>query len=108
MKAGTARLIRLRHAESRNVVRQQAGALPAARLTGSARRKAAVIAGLLRDEHAGMIYASSAVRSRQTAAIIAGQLDLEVTRDTRPSARWLSAARKALPTQRPACSQPRC
>ena len=79
MNDQTARLICLRHAESDNVVRQQAGALPAAHLTPRGQGQAAAAAGQLRGQHAGMIYASSALRSQQTAAIIARDLGLEVT-----------------------------
>ena len=78
MNDRTACLICLRHAESDNVARQQAGALPAAHLTPRGQGQAAAAAGQLRGQHAGMIYASSALRSRQTAAIIARDLGLEV------------------------------
>ena len=76
--AGTARLFCLRHAESENVVRQQAGTMPAARLTARGRGQAAAAAGLLRDQQAGMIDASDAVRSPETAEVIAAALGLDV------------------------------
>jgi len=77
MDAPIARLICLRHGESANVIGQQAGALPGAPLTARGREQAAAAARRLDGQHARMIYASSAVRSQQTAAIIASALGLE-------------------------------
>ena len=73
------RLACLRHGESENVVSRQAGALPGARLTARGRDQAAAAAIPLRDWQADAIYASDAVRSQETAAIIAGALHLDVT-----------------------------
>jgi broad specificity phosphatase PhoE len=78
MDAPVARLICLRHGESANVINRQAGALPGAPLTARGRDQAAAAAARLHDQHAGTVYASSAIRSRQTAAIIASALGLEV------------------------------
>ncbi|MEW1845707.1 histidine phosphatase family protein [Nonomuraea angiospora] len=68
------RVLCLRHAESENVVAGVAGALPPAELTPKGRAQAAEAAERLRGAGVTRIYASSAVRARQTAAIIAQAL----------------------------------
>ncbi|MFF4619840.1 histidine phosphatase family protein [Nonomuraea jabiensis] len=68
------RVLCLRHAESENVVAQVAGALPSAELTPRGREQAAEAAERLRGEGVTRIYASTAVRARQTAGIIAQAL----------------------------------
>ncbi|MET7332306.1 histidine phosphatase family protein [Nonomuraea sp. NPDC005650] len=70
------RVLCLRHAESENVVAQVAGALPLAELTPRGRVQAAEAAELLLGEGVTRIYASTAVRARQTAEIIARGLGL--------------------------------
>ncbi|MBE1590199.1 phosphoglycerate mutase family protein [Nonomuraea angiospora] len=64
------RVLCLRHAESENVVAGVAGALPPAELTPKGRAQAAEAAERLRGAGLTRIYASTAVRARQTAAII--------------------------------------
>ncbi|WP_433437690.1 histidine phosphatase family protein [Nonomuraea sp. CA-141351] len=70
------RVLCLRHAESENVVAGAAGALPLAELTSKGREQAAEAAELLREEGITRIYASTALRARQTAEIIANALGL--------------------------------
>ncbi|MFI7638543.1 histidine phosphatase family protein [Nonomuraea sp. NPDC049400] len=65
------RLLCLRHGESENVVAGAAGALPLAELTANGQTQAAEAAELLRAEGITRIYASTALRARQTAEIIA-------------------------------------
>jgi broad specificity phosphatase PhoE len=77
MGAEPARLLCLRHAEAERTTTPLAG-LPDPSLTARGRDQAAAAASRLRHEQAGMIYASSAVRSRQTAAIIAERLGVRV------------------------------
>ena len=72
-----ARLICLRHAEAERTTTQLAG-LPDPSLTARGRDQAAEAASRLRREQAGMVYASSALRARQTAAIIAERLGLQI------------------------------
>jgi broad specificity phosphatase PhoE len=72
-----ARLICLRHAEAERTTTQRTG-LPDPSLTARGRDQAAAAASRLRHARAGMVYASPAIRSRQTAAIIAEQLSLQV------------------------------
>ncbi|MGW4964312.1 histidine phosphatase family protein [Nonomuraea sp. NPDC004186] len=70
------RVLCLRHAESENVVAGVTGALPPAELTPKGRAQAAEAAERLRGEGVIRIYASTAVRARQTAEIIARALGL--------------------------------
>ncbi|MGV9377233.1 histidine phosphatase family protein [Nonomuraea sp. NPDC003707] len=70
------RVLCLRHAESENVVAGVAGALPSAELTPKGRAQAAEAAERLRGEGVIRIHASTAVRARQTAEIIARALGL--------------------------------
>ncbi|MFG6193023.1 histidine phosphatase family protein [Nonomuraea sp. JJY05] len=70
------RVLCLRHAESENVVARVAGALPLAELTPKGRAQAAEAAECLLGEGVTRIYASTAVRARQTAEIIAQALGL--------------------------------
>ncbi|UBU14109.1 histidine phosphatase family protein [Nonomuraea gerenzanensis] len=73
------RLLCLRHAESENVIRGAAGALPLAELTAAGRLQATHAAKHLIGEEITRIYASTAVRARQTAEIMARTLATEVT-----------------------------
>ncbi|MFC5826667.1 histidine phosphatase family protein [Nonomuraea insulae] len=68
------RLLCLRHGESENVVAGASGALPSAELTERGRAQAASAAPGLRG--ISRVYASSAVRARQTGEIIARALGL--------------------------------
>ncbi|MBB5777283.1 histidine phosphatase family protein [Nonomuraea jabiensis] len=68
------RVLCLRHAESENVVTRVSGALPSAELTPRGRAQAAETAERLVGEGVIRIYASTAVRARQTAGIIARAL----------------------------------
>jgi len=72
-----ARLICLRHAEAEGTTTQFAG-LADPSLTARGRDQAAAAARRLRREPAGMVYASSALRARQTAVIIAARLGLQI------------------------------
>ncbi|MCP2351816.1 histidine phosphatase family protein [Nonomuraea roseoviolacea] len=72
------RLLCLRHGESENVTAGAAGALPLATLTARGRLQAAEAARLMSGEGATRIYASTAVRARQTADIMARALGVEV------------------------------
>ncbi|MEQ4715218.1 histidine phosphatase family protein [Nonomuraea sp. B19D2] len=65
------RVLCLRHGESENVVAGAAGALPLAGLTAKGQAQAAETAELLRVEGITRIYASTALRARQTAEIMA-------------------------------------
>lgn len=73
-----ATLICVRHAESENTVAQQAGALPHAPLTVRGCGQAQLAAEALAKYSAAAIYASTALRAQQTAAIVAAHLDLPV------------------------------
>jgi broad specificity phosphatase PhoE len=73
------RVLCLRHAESENVLAHAAGALPTAPLTPRGRHQATRAAHLLRDEVITHIYASTALRARQTADIIADHLNVQIT-----------------------------
>ncbi|MEV0617214.1 histidine phosphatase family protein [Nonomuraea sp. NPDC050404] len=73
----TVRLLCLRHAESENGVGGVAGALPMAELTGRGRAQAEESGLRLRGEGVGRVYASTAVRARQTAEIVARTLGLD-------------------------------
>ncbi|WP_223166996.1 histidine phosphatase family protein [Nonomuraea sp. SYSU D8015] len=73
------RVLCLRHAESQNVTAGASGALPHAELTAEGRGQAAEAARLLLPEGITHAYASTAVRARQTAEIIAGTLGIGVT-----------------------------
>ncbi|KAB8198060.1 histidine phosphatase family protein [Nonomuraea phyllanthi] len=64
----------MRHAESENVVAGAAGALPLAALTATGRAQAAEAAERLRGEGISRVYASTALRARQTAEIVAEAL----------------------------------
>jgi broad specificity phosphatase PhoE len=69
--AGIAELVFLRHAESENVVAGASGAIPMAPLTDRGREQAAHAAADPAVAAARVLYASTAVRVRQTAEIIA-------------------------------------
>ncbi|MEU8359062.1 histidine phosphatase family protein [Nonomuraea sp. NPDC048882] len=70
------RLHCLRHAESENVVTGTAGAQPDAPLTARGRTQATEAGLRLGDEGITHVYAGTAVRARQTAAIVARTLGL--------------------------------
>ncbi|TDD12514.1 hypothetical protein E1292_01305 [Nonomuraea deserti] len=61
------RLLCMRHAESVNVTTRAVGALPDARLTPRGHEQAAEAARLLAGEGVTHVYASTALRARQTA-----------------------------------------
>lgn len=67
----------LRHGESDNVLAGAAGVLPAAPLTPRGRAQAVAAAEALGPELIDKIYSSTAVRARDTAAIIAGIIGAE-------------------------------
>jgi broad specificity phosphatase PhoE len=67
----TVRLYCLRHGESANVLAGVAGAVPSAPLTDRGRDQASEAATDLRTKPVAGVYASSALRARQTAEIIA-------------------------------------
>jgi alpha-ribazole phosphatase/probable phosphoglycerate mutase len=69
----------LRHAESANVTAGVAGAVPAAPLTARGRRQAVAAAHLLAAEPITSVYASTAVRARQTARLLATGPGADVT-----------------------------
>ncbi|MGP3932364.1 histidine phosphatase family protein [Nonomuraea sp. KM88] len=71
------RLLCMRHAESENVTARAAGALPHARLTPRGHEQAAEAARRLAGEGITHVYASTAVRARQTAGIIGHALGLD-------------------------------
>ncbi|MEV0159261.1 histidine phosphatase family protein [Nonomuraea fuscirosea] len=70
------RLHCLRHAESENVVTGTAGAQPGAALTARGRVQASEAGLRLGGQGITHVYAGTAVRARQTAAIVAGTLGL--------------------------------
>jgi broad specificity phosphatase PhoE len=107
---GISRLVCLKHAESENVVGQQAGALPSAPLTSRGREQASAVAGLLRAGDTALIesvFASDAVRAGQTAEIIAARLGLRVTVLAELSEVALGNA-EGRPTRRSARKRPMC
>lgn len=67
----------LRHGESENVTAGIAGAVPSAPLTGHGRRQAIQAARYLAAEPVAGVYASTALRARQTAQPIAAGFGLE-------------------------------
>jgi broad specificity phosphatase PhoE len=69
----------LRHGESENVVGGVSGAVPAMPLTPRGHEQAAMAARVLADEPITAIYASPAVRARQTAAPLAAAHHLDVS-----------------------------
>ncbi len=75
---GWVRVWCLRHAESVNVTAGIAGAVPTAPLTARGRRQAAEAGKLLAAEPVARVYASTALRARQTAELLAGP-GLDVT-----------------------------
>ncbi|TDV48024.1 histidine phosphatase family protein [Actinophytocola oryzae] len=66
--ADSVRVWCLRHGESHNVTGRLAGAVPNAPLTELGRRQAVTAAGTLAGEPITRVYASTALRARQTAA----------------------------------------
>ncbi|MEV5889904.1 histidine phosphatase family protein [Nonomuraea fuscirosea] len=73
---GHVRLHCLRHAESENVVTGTAGAQPSAALTARGRTQAAEAGLRLGGQGITHVYAGTALRARQTAAIVARTLGL--------------------------------
>ena len=78
MDTETATLICLRHAEARSGAGRQRGAPLDPPLTVRGQEQAAAVADQLGDRRARMIFASDALRSQETAAIIAADLGLHV------------------------------
>jgi broad specificity phosphatase PhoE len=75
----SSRLVCLRHGESANVVAGAAGMLPTAPLTARGRDQSALAATTLASVPVAELYASSAVRARQTAEIIGSIHDIRPT-----------------------------
>jgi len=75
---GEVELVCLRHAESGNVVAGASGALPLSPLTERGREQARRAAADPQLAGVRAVYASTALRARQTAEILAGELDGEV------------------------------
>jgi alpha-ribazole phosphatase/probable phosphoglycerate mutase len=73
-----ARLWCLRHAESENVIGGVAGAVPRAPLTARGHEQAAAASQALAPEPIVKVYASTALRARQTADSLAAPLNLGV------------------------------
>jgi broad specificity phosphatase PhoE len=71
---GNVELICLRHAESENVVAGASGALPLSPLTDRGREQARLAAAAPELHGVRTVYASSALRARQTAAILAAEI----------------------------------
>ncbi|RVX46744.1 alpha-ribazole phosphatase/probable phosphoglycerate mutase [Nonomuraea polychroma] len=69
--SGRVRVWCLRHGESANVIAGIAGAVPTAPLTARGRRQAIAAAQALAGEPLARIYASTALRARQTAELLA-------------------------------------
>ncbi|HEX5494119.1 MAG TPA: histidine phosphatase family protein [Mycobacteriales bacterium] len=69
--SGLVRVWCLRHGESENVTAEVSGAVPSAPLTGLGRRQAALAAQLLAGEPISAVFASTALRARQTAQPLA-------------------------------------
>ncbi|TYB50508.1 histidine phosphatase family protein [Nonomuraea sp. PA05] len=74
------RLWCLRHGESTNVTAGIAGAVPTAPLTTNGRQQAMSAAQKLAGEPLTRVYASTALRARQTADILASALTVDVAR----------------------------
>nr|WP_279493838.1 histidine phosphatase family protein [Actinocrispum wychmicini] len=68
----------MRHAESENVIGGVAGAVPRAPLTPRGHEQAAAAARALAHEPIVKVYASTALRARQTADTIAATMNLDV------------------------------
>lgn len=75
----SSRLVCLRHGESANVIAGASGVLPTAPLTARGRDQSVVAATTLASEPVAVLYASSAVRARQTAEIIGSTHGLRPT-----------------------------
>jgi alpha-ribazole phosphatase/probable phosphoglycerate mutase len=71
----------LRHAESENVVAGAAGVLPLSPLTRNGAAQALAAAGVLAAEGLTRVYCSTAVRARETAAVLADRLGLDRATD---------------------------
>lgn len=67
----------MRHGQSENVVAGAAGAMPSAALTALGRKQARTAARLLTGEGVTRVYSSTAVRARDTAAVLAATLGVE-------------------------------
>jgi broad specificity phosphatase PhoE len=76
--SGRVRVWCLRHAESHDVTAGIAGAVPNTPLTARGRRQAVAAARTLAGEPIVRIYASTALRARQTAALLATVLPVDV------------------------------
>ena len=75
---GGTEIVCLRHAESENVVTGASGALPLSPLTKLGRDQARRAAGDPRLAGVRLVYASTALRARHTAELLAGELGAEV------------------------------
>jgi alpha-ribazole phosphatase/probable phosphoglycerate mutase len=75
----------MRHGESRNVVTGTAGAVPNAPLTARGRDQAAAASRALAADLPAAVYTSSALRARQTGAIVAGSAGIGGDRRALPS-----------------------
>jgi alpha-ribazole phosphatase/probable phosphoglycerate mutase len=75
---GGAEIVCLRHAESENVLAGASGALPLSPLTERGRDQACRAAADPRLAGVRLVYASTALRARQTAELLAGELGGEV------------------------------
>lgn len=76
--SGRVRVWCLRHGESENVTTEVAGAVPCAPLTERGRHQALMAAQILADEPISRVYASTAVRARQTAQPLAAAPGVEI------------------------------
>jgi alpha-ribazole phosphatase/probable phosphoglycerate mutase len=76
--AVSVRLWCLRHAESENVTGRIAGAVPLAALTERGVEQAEAAAAMLAGEPIARVYASTALRARQTAAPLAARAEVDV------------------------------
>ena len=75
---GGTEIVCLRHAESENVVTGASGAVPLSPLTDRGRDQARRAAADPRLAGVRLVYASTALRARQTAELLAGELGAEV------------------------------
>ena len=73
-QGGGVRFLCLRHGESANVVDGLAGALPLAPLTARGREQATAAGRALRDQGVVRVCASTALRARETARLVAAEL----------------------------------
>ena len=77
VRPGSVAVFCLRHGESENVIAGAAGVVPLAPLTRIGTAQAVAAAGVLAAEGLTRIYCSTAVRARETAAVVAAGLGLD-------------------------------